>query len=281
LCITTVYIKRHPMKADLFFAQHPVFTRAEFAAYCEASGPCKQRAPGSSLAYHRRQGNLLRIRRGLYAVVPTGADPASVPLDAFLLATKMADDAVLAYHTALELHGVAYSMTQRLLYLTKHEDIKTTVFRSMTFRPVLVPKLLREKGEEDFGVTTVDRSGLDVRVTTLERTLVDVLDRPALGGGWEEVWRSLEAVSFFDLTQVVDYALLLGNATTVSKVGFFLEQHRDTLSVRDEHLQRLREHTPVGTHSLKRGSRALGVYLRDWNLVVPESVVHRTWEEPL
>ena len=204
-----------------------------------------------------------------------------MPLDAFLLAAKMTGDAVLAYHTALELHGVAYSMTQRLVYLTKHEDVKTTTFRSMTFRPVLVPKSLREKGQEGFGVTTVDRSGLDVRVTTLERTLVDVLDRPALSGGWEEVWRSLESVSFFDLAQVIDYALLLGNATTISKVGFFLEQHRGALSVRDEHLQRLRERAPLGTHSLKRGSRALGVYLRDWNLVLPESLVHRTWEEPL
>ncbi len=33
-----------------------------------------------------------------------------------------------------------------------------------------------------------------VRVTAFERTLVDVLDAPDLGGGWEEVWRSLEMV---------------------------------------------------------------------------------------
>jgi hypothetical protein len=38
---------------------------------------------------------------------------------------------------------------------------------------------------------------------------VDVLDRPRLSGGWEEVWRSLETIPFLDLDQVVQYALLL------------------------------------------------------------------------
>jgi len=267
------------MKTDLFFARHPVFTRAEFAAACMAAGPSGERTPDALLAYHTKERRLLRVRRGLYAVVPKGADPATVPLDAFLLAARMTDDATVAYHSALELHGVAYSTTDRLLYLTQHEDTRSLTFRSLTFRPVLVPKSLREKGEQSFGVTPVDRSGLDVRATALERTLVDVLDRLDLGGGWEEAWRSLEAVSFFDLDQVVDYAVLLGNATTVSKVGFFLEQHQDVLSVTEEHLRRLRAHAPVGTHYAKRGSGAASVFLRNWNLMVPETVVNRTWEE--
>ena len=78
-----------------------------------------------------------------------------------------------------------------------------------------------------------------LRVTNLERTLVDVLDRPGLSGSWEEIWRSLESVEFFDLDKVVEYALLLGNATTAAKVGFFLEQHRETLMVEDRHLKEL------------------------------------------
>ncbi len=45
-------------------------------------------------------------------------------------------------------------------------------------------------------------------------------------GGWEEIWRSLETVEFFDLDRIVEYVLLLGNATTASKVGYYLEEHR-------------------------------------------------------
>jgi len=92
-------------------------------------------------------------------------------------------------------------------------------FRSKQFRAIAFPKVLKEKKKQSFGVVVADRLGLDVRVTGLERTLVDVLDRPDLEGGWEEIWRSLESVEFFDLDQVIKYALLLGNATTIAKVG--------------------------------------------------------------
>lgn len=88
-----------------------------------------------------------------------------------------------------------------------------------------------EEGQEHFAVKTLERAGLPVRVTSLERTLVDALDQPDLGGGWEEIWRSLETIEFFDLDGVVQYTLLLDNATTAAKVGFFLGQHKETLMV--------------------------------------------------
>jgi predicted transcriptional regulator of viral defense system len=50
-------------------------------------------------------------------------------------------------------------------------------------------------------------SGASAAGTTFERTLVDVLDAPDFGGGWEEVWRSLEMVEYFDLAAVVEHTL--------------------------------------------------------------------------
>ena len=82
-----------------------------------------------------------------------------------------------------------------------------------------------------FGVNRHERSGVKLRVTGHERTMVDALDRPNLTGTWEEIWRSLESVEFFDLEQVIEYTRLLENATTAAKVGFFLEQHRESLMV--------------------------------------------------
>ena len=116
-----------------------------------------------------------------------------------------------------------------------------------------------------------------MHVTTLERTLVDALDRPDLCGGWEETWRSLESVEFFDLDRVVRYTLLLGNATTTAKVGYFLQQHREALMVEESHLTRLREHRPKEPHYTNRRAGS-GKFLSDWNLVVPREVAERSWE---
>ena len=123
-------------------------------------------------------------------------------------------------------------------------------------------------------------AGLDVAVTGFERTLVDLFDRPDLGGGVEEVWRSLATVEFFDLEAVTEYAALLGNATTVAKVGFFLEAHRERLMVSDAHLARLRRRRPRQPHYFENRDAGKGRLVAGWNLVVPNSVMSQVWEEP-
>jgi predicted transcriptional regulator of viral defense system len=135
------------------------------------------------------------------------------------------------------------------------------------------------KSQQRFGVLEADRVGLDVRVTGLERTLVDVLDRPDLAGSWEEIWRSLESVEFFDLDKVVEYVLLLENATTAAKVGFFLEQHRETLMIEDVHFKSLQQLRPRRPHYFDRVRRKGGRFVKQWNLVVPSAVMERSWAE--
>lgn len=262
-----------------FFATHPVFTTAELDAYRGEDGASSRWTRKALLAYHRRQGHLLLLRRGLYAVVPPGATPETVAVDPYLVASKLREDAVLAYHTALDLHGKAHSTFSEFFFLSHTPPRQSLAFRSYRFRGVLFPKSLRAAGEEECGVTMVDRSGVDVKVTCLERTLVDLLDRPELGGGWEEVWRSLESVEYFDLDEVVTYTLLLGNATTTAKIGYFLDQNREALMVTDAHLERLSKHIPKQPHYLERGRRVEGRLVHEWNLIVPRQVAERTWEE--
>lgn len=158
-------------------------------------------------------------------------------------------------------------------------DRLARVRRGNTFRAVAFPKALLEKNMQSLGVETAERSGLEVRVTSLERTLVDVLDRPAVSGGWEEIWRSLESVEYFDLEQVTEYALMLDNATTVAKVGFYLEQHAEQLMVEESTLSRLREHVPKAAHYLDRSTREPARLAKSWNLIVPERILNRTWEQ--
>ena len=220
------------------------------------------------------------MRRGLYAVVPPGANPASYSVDPFLVAAKLTKDAVLSYHTALEFHGHAYSVQEHFIY-TASRPLSPLTFRTHVFRGVRFPESLRRTDKENFGVVTMDRSGMEVRVTSLERTMVDVLNRPDLSGGWEEIWRSLESVEFFDLDKVVEYALLLGNATTTAKVGFFLEQHREPLMVEEKYIKPLHNLRPRQPHYLDRDKRKSGRLVSEWNLVVPREVFERTWAEVL
>jgi len=142
---------------------------------------------------------------------------------------------------------------------------------------VKFPQILLRKGKENYGVVEMDRVGLEIRVTSLERTLVDVMNRPDLSGTWEEIWRSLEMVEFFDLDAVIAYVRNLGSALASARVGFFLEQHRETLMVEDKHLEGLKALAPAQPRYFER-KREPGKLVSRWNLIVPERILKRDWE---
>lgn len=258
--------------------QQPVFTLDELRRWLDRGHSPNKRSREALVSYHLRSGRLLRVRRGLYAVVPPGSDPQTAPVDPYLVAAKLAPDTVLAYHTALEVHGKAHSVFERF-FCQSNKLQRPTNFRSYRFECVLFPKPLREAHQQHFATTTLERSGVEVRVASLERTLVDLLDRPELGGGWEEIWRSLEGVEYFDLDLVVACVELLGNRTTAAKAGYYLQQHAEALMIEDRQLDPLRELRPQQPHYLQRGKS--GTLVRDWNLVVPPSLAQRSWEDVL
>lgn len=235
------------------------------------------RTADSLLLRHVKAGTILRVRRGLYAAVPAGSRAKSFQVDPFLVATKLAPDAAVAYHAALQFRGKAYSVWHRFAILSRTQARPLT-FQGNDFVTLRPPRALAKLPDLGGGIVSEPHAGGTVRVTTFERTLVDVLDAPDLGGGWEEIWRSLEMVEYFDLDAVVTYALKLRSAVTAARVGFFLDQHREALSVEERHLRALHDGAPRQPSYLER-RREPGRLVKSWNLVVPERVLNRAWAE--
>jgi len=259
-----------------FFAAHPVFRREAYVR-ARATGGRSHLTGKNLLARHVSNGRLVRVRGGVYAVVPAGITADELQVDPYLVASHLTDDAVVAYHAALQFHGKAYSTWSRFHYLTQ-KRARPLSFRGLEFVPVLTAPIQNKKLPNQPGVATVRHAGGTVRATTLERTLVDVLGQPEKVGGWEEVWRSLELVEFFDLDAVVALVKTSATAVTAARVGFFLEQHRDALMVEERHLRALERMAPKAPRYLSP-SREPGKLVARWALVVPEEVLKRSWEE--
>lgn len=277
-----------------FFARHPVFRLEEFRAAYRPSGP-KEGAPQnpatihSILKQHVAAGNLVRIRRGLYATAQAGrratagdslpaATGTTTHADPFLVASRLTDDAVVAFHSALELLGVAHSTTSQITYLTGSRR-RPFEYQGTRYVSVLFPASLRDRADRGGGLREEIRQGLQIQVTGYERTLVDVLDAPQYGGGWEEIWRSLQTIPYVDLDFVVEYTRLLGSALTAARVGFYLEQHRDSLLVEDKHLAALHALSPTQATYLDRDRKKGGTLQPRWNLIVPDAVLGQTWRQ--
>ena len=79
---------------------------------------------------------------------------------------------------------------------------------------------------------------------------------------------------------LVKYTLLLKNATTVSKVGFFLEARPKYLAVNNKYIEELLLHIPKQPHYMDNDQRNTSKYVEKWQLIVPYSIINRSWEEP-
>jgi len=266
------------MSFENFFKDHFLFHSEELVAYLRSQDNFNSHTLKAGLKYHISKNHLARIRRGYYLVKSDYLPGVYVENDALLIAGRMTSDSVISYHSAMEFHGLAYSM-HSLVYFNSDEKIGELNCPYGHYQQIVHPLAL--KPDHLFLETKVhDRSGMDIRVTTIERTLVDCLHRPNFCGRWEEIWRSFESVSFLDIDRVIQYALQLGNVTTIAKLGFFLEQHQEQFSVKEELLNELARSRPKSRHYMEKNYQGPVKNLTRWNLIVPLAVIEKTWEEP-
>ena len=254
-----------------FFSAHPVFRRAEYAA---AIGRRPQnKVVTAMLAQHLRAGNIRRIARGVFASVPKHADATSWSVDRFLAASRLRGGGVIAYHSALELHGCAYTEGHDVQVVARGEPgmFEAAGFACRFVRPP------RGFAPSD-GVTAIDRLGLEVRVTTIERTIADLFNRHDLAGDAEELFNSLDLVVRVDAAVLVRYARALGKATAAGALGFWLEREQERLGVPDAALEELRALMPPQPRYALGAKPGLGKTAKGWNVILPIDVIERRFE---
>lgn len=270
----TFSYKRHMItKAHKFFFEHKIFTFEQFAkAMANPIPTCR-----IMLNQHLKRGNIVRIKQALYASIPSGADPERYPIDPYAIISFLAHDALLAYHTALQFHGIAHSIYFQHVFQST-EKIRSFQFRQDRFKATQYPTTLT-KSKHFIFTEEIDHHGFKVRVTQIERTLVDVLDRINLSGGLEEVWRSLSNIQTVKVKNIIEYALLLNNTTTIAKIGFYLRLRQKEWGIEESNLLPLKQHLPRSVHYLDRKNRINGKYIKEWKIVVPNELIREEWDE--
>jgi len=263
----------------IFFYEHPVFRHEEFVAWKTQQKSLKALSINTALQHYIKVGRIINIRRGLYAVIPPNQTAEIATIDTYLVAAKAAPDSILAYHTALELYGAAYSSFSTSSYLTEHKN-KAFEFHNQWFQATAHPLALKKANLTAIGIQTINRQGLEIKITSLERTYVDILDRIELCGGWEEVCRAINNLHVPDVDKVISYCLLLQNDRLAAKVGYFLDQREGAFKVSEEQLAPLLAAKPkIPQYASKRGRDKFSL-IKKWNLLLPITVINQSWEEP-
>ena len=263
---------RPPVSAS-FFREHPVFDRDEYAAAVgrQAGDP----AVSAMLAHHLQAGNVKRVTRGVFASVPGHADAENWPVDPFLAAAWLRKrGCIIAYYSALDLHGYAHSVTFGLQVIAPGRPglVKTRDFFCRFVRPP--PGFAPPDG-----VTAVPYMGLTVPATTLARTIVDLFHRPAFACGAGELFDSLSLIDRVSVPELIRHMGALGNAAAAGALGFWLDRDRQYLNVRDTELERLHALAPKRPRYALGARPGAGKLVRDWNVILPRVVVEPYREE--
>ena len=252
------------------FSNTPVFVRAQYAR--AVGREVGDKVVTSMLSQHLKAGNIRRIARGVFASVPKHADPATWSVDRFLAASRLRAGGVIGYHSALQLHGYAYSEGFDVQVIAAGQPglLETADF---TCRFVKSPAPLADQD-----LTAVDRLGQTVPVTTPECTVADLFDRPDLAGGPEELINSLDLIGRLDTRLVLGRLGALGNAAAAGAAGWWLEANRERLGMTDEILIDLHALAPRQNCYALGARPGAGRLAAGWGVILPEVFLSPSFE---
>lgn len=247
------------------FAQStPLFTLEELAHHYGKKA--QNRSVRNMLYRLKRQGRVRQLTKGVYA----GA-LATASVSRYSVPSKLRKDAVVAFHSALEFHGVANQVFQTVYYLSIRPR-RDVAFDGLTYHCVAPPRQLVRARRLDF---QVELSRDKVRVTGRERSVVDCFAFLQYSGGVDELDRSLAMLPSFDFDVALEYLRLLRMPWLYARLGFLLDRHAEKFffkgKSRDAFLRRL----PRGVAYLdwkRPGNR----WVPTWNLMVPEALALST-----
>lgn len=168
------------------------------------------------------QAWLQRVRRGIYVAVPLESERAdSSPEDAWVIAEAAFAPCFISGWSAAEHWGLTEQVFRTVLVSTarrprnRQPKLGGTAFRLRTVSP-----------KEFFGLKTVWRGRMQVKITDASRTIVDLMADPSLGGGLRSsadmLQNYLASQEFRDVGQLVIYAETLGVGAVFKRLGYLL-----------------------------------------------------------
>ncbi len=246
------------MRPSEFFERRRVFRFDEFLTAHQVGG-ATEATTHAVLRYHVGTGKLLRVRRGLYV---NSAEP-----DPWLLASHATADAVIAYEGALAFHDLC-PFGNSISFLTEERTTRFN-FGEVFYGPVLVPGALKNKRSWGGHIVEVEHSGEPLKVTSPERTLVDLLDRLDLAVDSHALWDSFTRLKL-DWDAMAEYARRLENRLVVGRLAVFLQ----LLGAKNRFLDTLDSSTPRSMAYFNKHERDKGGALFPrWNLIVSRSLM--------
>ncbi|MCQ2276053.1 MAG: hypothetical protein MJZ87_03805 [Bacteroidales bacterium] len=211
----------------------------------------------SLLASYIRRGLVCRIRTNHYAVTDIATGICGV--SKYEIATAITPSAYISHHGAMEYHGYGHQLFNRMMVCSE------TGFRGFSFDGI---DYVYHKSANDVGVYSPAMDS-HVRVTDLERTVIDCIREIKYAGGLEELLHCLETIPYLEERKLRVYLCEFDSAILYKKTGFLLSLFNDRLELPTDFFDICRKCSNASVSKLTPESTE---YFSEWKLYVPENI---------
>jgi len=212
------------------------------------------------LMNYKKQGLVVQIRRNLYSVTEMATKTTATTK--YEIGSAISSSSYLSYHSALEYHGIAQQVFYTM-YISSDSRFNDFDFEetSYTYCKSNIPK----------GIETPSMDSL-VRVTDLERTIVDCLDRTDRVGGLEELVHCLSMITYLNENKLLDYLAAYRKAFLYKKVGFVLHIFQNELKLSNDFIAFCHQKGSAHVKYLTDPEES-DTYYKDWHIYAPKNML--------
>lgn len=204
---------------------------------------------------------ITQIRKGLYALLDNNGFALC---SKFEIATKISADSFVAYHSALEYYGVANQVFNDV-YVGSSTRFNSFVFNDVEYicRTVSLFKQV------------MFIASANVKVTSLERAVIDCIDKIELAGGIDELLNALDQIRVLDEDKLLEVLKMYGKTFLYQKAGYILEHFKSELGLTDDFFDICKRQIKNKTYYFLQDEYKKISFNSKWLLVAPTDLTKR------
>lgn len=204
------------------------------------------------------ENRVARIKNGLYATV--NPITGSIFANRYEIGTALVPDGYIGYHSALEFFAYGNQMFSEVQVFSKKRTAPF-IYEGLEYRFYNPPI--------DGGILLLERNG-EIRVTNIERTVVDCIDRLDLCGGIEEVVIALGEIHVLDEKVVLSYLNTYDKKSLFQKAGFLLSAMKKN-ELSPTFFEECRLNVPNRVCDIRENRKLPYSFSKEWNLLYNDS----------
>lgn len=205
-----------------------------------------------------------KIRNNIYSCV----NPATGQVFAskYQIACAVNNSAYISHHTAFEYYGVANQVFYEV-YVSSESKFRDFEFEGVNYKYV--------SSKLNDGVIE-PRNTERVRITDLERTVIDNIKDFSRIGGFEELLNCLEGVSYLEEEMLKKYLDGYNIQALYQKTGYILQHFMKEMHLSEEFIEYCKFKIGKSTRYLLRENVVDSLYNSEWRLIIPEKLFEIT-----